>query len=146
MAEITQYLKPQSPLQMSTNGIYPLTTADQIINEDGTRVNNVIDKEKVIYLYKATFEIDSWSGEGPYIQTATLVSMDNGPEITSQCIIMSSVMCEQTSVEETNKILQEVLGILNIGQITLNNGTITATVFEKPTSDIEAVWQIKQGG
>ena len=37
------YLKPQSPLQDKSSGdyFYPLTTADQVIMEDGSRLNNL---------------------------------------------------------------------------------------------------------
>ena len=36
------YLKPQSPLKHtgSSDYFYPLTTADQVIMEDGTRLNS----------------------------------------------------------------------------------------------------------
>ena len=39
------YLKPQSPLQDKSSGdyFYPLTTVDQVIMEDGRRLNSVID-------------------------------------------------------------------------------------------------------
>lgn len=98
------------------------------------------------HLYQAILELDAWSGEGPYTQTATLTPLDGGPAVTAQSQIMSGVMCEQTADQSTNEALQEVLGIINVGQATLGAGTVTATVFEKPTSDIEAIWQIRQGG
>ena len=98
------------------------------------------------HLYQAILELDAWSGEGPYTQTATLTPMDGGPAVTAQSQIMSGVMCEQTADQSTNEALQEVLGILNAGQTTLGAGTVTATVFDKPESDIEAIWQIRQGG
>lgn len=38
------YLKPQSPLKKGEDYIYPITTVDQVIsNEDGTRLNAVLD-------------------------------------------------------------------------------------------------------
>lgn len=98
------------------------------------------------HLYRATLELDAWSGDGPYTQTATLTPLDGGPAVTAQSQIMSGVMCEQTADQSTNEALQEVLGIINAGQATLGAGTVTVTVFEKPTSDIEAIWQIRQGG
>lgn len=98
------------------------------------------------HLYQATLELDAWSGEGPYTQTATLTPLDGGPAVTAQSQIMSGVMCEQTADQSTNEALQEVLGIINAGQATLGAGTVTATVFDKPESDIEAIWQIRQGG
>ena len=98
------------------------------------------------HLYRATLELDAWSGDGPYTQTATLTPLDGGPAVTAQSQIMSGVMCEQTDDQSTNEALQEVLGIINAGQATLGAGTVTATVFDKPESDIEAIWQIRQGG
>lgn len=39
---MSEFLKPQSPLQHSNGSyIYPLTTADQVILEDGTRLNSI---------------------------------------------------------------------------------------------------------
>ena len=36
---MSNYLKPQSPLQIGSNFIYPLTTADQVLLKDGSRLN-----------------------------------------------------------------------------------------------------------
>lgn len=43
------YLKPQSPLQHKDGDyFYPLTTVDQVIMEDGSRLNSVIySKEEI---------------------------------------------------------------------------------------------------
>lgn len=41
---MSQYLKPQVPLEQGTNYVYPLTTVDQVIGSDGTtRLNNELD-------------------------------------------------------------------------------------------------------
>lgn len=98
-----------------------------------------------IYLYKAILELDAWSGEGPYTQTATLTPLDGGPAVTAQSQIMSGVMCEQTADQSTNEALQEVLGIINGGNTVLGANQVTVTVFEAPEADVEAIWQIKQG-
>ena len=44
------YLKPQSPLYHKTEDayFYPLTTADQVIMEDGNRLNVAIDSLNII--------------------------------------------------------------------------------------------------
>lgn len=97
------------------------------------------------HLYRATLELDAWSGEGPYTQTATLTPLDGGPAVTAQSQIMSGVMCEQTASQETNEALQEVLGIINGGNTVLGANQVTVTVFEAPEADVEAIWQIKQG-
>lgn len=144
MAEITQYLKPQSPLQMSTNGIYPLTTADQIINEDGTRVNNVIDKEEVLYLYKITFAVASWSGSGPYNQTASFVKIDNGPDISSNSIIQPAGIDNSLS-EEVKKELRVAAQIVFNANRTIGNNTMTISVTSKPTMDAEVYFWSKKG-
>lgn len=42
------YLKPQSPLKNNDDYIYPLTTVDQIIMEDGSRLSNNINSLNII--------------------------------------------------------------------------------------------------
>ena len=103
----------------------------------------------MVHLYKATLLADAWlpadDGNGS-TQTAALTPLYGGPAVTAQSQIMSGVMCEQTASQETNEALQEVLGIINAGQVTLGDGSVAVTVFDKPESDIEAIWQIRRGG
>lgn len=98
------------------------------------------------YLYKATFLLDGWTGEGPYTQTAVLTPADGGPTVTGTSQIMSPVMCEQTANQQTNEQLQDTLSVLNAGNAELGEGQITVSVFEKPESDVEGIWQIRKGG
>lgn len=43
---MSEFLKPQIPLQHKEGAyIYPLTTADQVILEDNTRLNAVLDNK-----------------------------------------------------------------------------------------------------
>lgn len=42
------YLKPQSPLKNNDDYIHPLTTVDQIIMEDGSRLSNNISSLNII--------------------------------------------------------------------------------------------------
>ena len=98
------------------------------------------------HLYKATFLLDSWNGSGPYTQTAVLTPADGGPDVTGTSVFVSPVMCEQTTNQKTNEQLQDALAVLNAGQATLGENQVTVTVFEKPESDIEAIWQIRKGG
>ena len=98
------------------------------------------------YLYKATFLLDSWNGSSPYTQTAVLTPADGGPDVTGTSVFVSPVMCEQTTNQKTNEQLQDALAVLNAGQATLGENQVTVTVFEKPESDIEAIWQIRKGG
>lgn len=63
------YLKPQTPIRQGDNYIYPLTTVDQIIMEDGSRLNTVfhhsIKTNAVLYASK-------WSETAPYTQTINI--------------------------------------------------------------------------
>lgn len=141
------YLKPQSPLIIGEDHIYPLTTYDQIINKDGNRVSELVDGKDISYLYSATFDLDSWSGSSsPYTQTVALTPLDGGPTTTSTSAFASPSMCKQTTNQETNETLQATLALFNNGYLKLGSGTITATLFEKPTNDIEVIWSIKKGG
>lgn len=140
------YYKPKLPLEINENYIYPLTTYDQIINKDGDRVSELADGKDVSYLYSATFYLNSWSGSSSsHTQTVALTPLDGGPTTTSTSAFASPSMCEQTTNQETNKTLQETLALFNDGYLQLGSGTITATLFEKPTNDIEIIWLIKKG-
>lgn len=94
------------------------------------------------HLYKATFTVGKWSAGS---QTATLTAMDGGPAVTASSVLYSGPMCEQTSVQATNEKLQDTLTIINAGNLTLGNGTLTAKIFESVTTDIEIIVQIKKG-
>lgn len=100
------------------------------------------------YLYSAVLQADGWAGNAGtgYTQTASLYPKGmNCPAVTQGSMIVSAVMCEQTSVEATNETLQEVLGLINAGQVTLGNNSVNVLVFEKPEADVEAIWQIRKG-
>lgn len=101
----------------------------------------------MVHLYKATLLADSWTsaGSGRYTQTAALTPLTGGPAVTSDSVLTSAVMCEQTTVQSTNETLQEALGIINGGNTVLGANQVTVTVFEIPEADVEAIWQIKQG-
>ena len=140
------YKKPTYPLEIGDDYVYPITTYDQIINADGTRPEDIAETKDVPFLYAATFTIDAWSGSGPYTQAQTVTPLDGGGSITSSSIFASPAMAEKTTNQNTNETLQEVLGLFNSGysNITATN-QITATLFEKPTADIEAIWLIRNG-
>lgn len=57
--------KPQSPLIINNNGIYPLTTYDQIIMPDGTRWNGEVSDNTALESAKAytDAEIAEWIGD-----------------------------------------------------------------------------------
>lgn len=137
------YSKPQSPLQINGEYIYPLTTYDQVINEDGSRGYDVT--KNIPYLYAATLTLSGWTGETTYTQTVSIAPINGGEAVTASFIITSPPMCEQTSNIETNNTLMRNLSKINNGNISLGEGTITVTIFDKPDSDIEIILQIKKG-
>lgn len=57
----------------------------------------------MVHLYKATLLADSWTsaGSGRYTQTAALTPLTGGPAVTSDSVLTSAVMCEQTTVQST---------------------------------------------
>ena len=65
------YLKPQSPLKDAQTGnyIYPLTTIDQVVMNDGSRLNTVF---KYTVKTTVTLSASGWSGEAPYVHTIVL--------------------------------------------------------------------------
>lgn len=63
---MSSYLKPQSPISFEDNYIYPLTTVDQVILENGNRLNAEIEKH-------VSIDIDGSNiGEAPTIDADTL--------------------------------------------------------------------------
>lgn len=75
----SEYVKPVTPLKKEQSFIYPITTYDQIILENGNRWNGVtlqaedveiLIQEKVITTtYSRTLDKDNWSGNNaPYTQ------------------------------------------------------------------------------
>lgn len=110
-----------------------------------TQINGILID--IPHLYKGTFTTDGWIGsQSPFTQTVSLSSTDGGSSITSNSVICSAPMCEQTSDNETNSSLLEALSLFNSGNSTLGNNAITVTVFEKPTINIDVIWSIKKGG
>lgn len=63
------YLKPQTPIKLEDNFIYPLTTADQVITSTGERLNSLFKKT---IRESATLRAADWSETLPYTQTITL--------------------------------------------------------------------------
>ena len=63
------YLKPQNPIKLNNDYIYPLTTADQVITGSGERLNSLFKKT---IKETATLQVANWSDTKPYTQTITL--------------------------------------------------------------------------
>ena len=113
----------------------------------GSKADTAMQPADGTHLYSATLLADSWTsaGSGRYTQTAALTPLTGGPAVTAGSVQMSDVMCNQTTVQATNEMLQEVLGIISGGDTVLGANQVTVTVFEVPEADVEAIWQIKQG-
>lgn len=96
------------------------------------------------YLYKATFNVDSWSGNGPYTQTVPLTPVDGGPAVTADS---TSVMAgiDISLPEETRAELRTAASIINEATRTLGAGTISVSAEEKPDVDAEIYFWVKKG-
>lgn len=118
------YYKPQSPIKLGEDHIYPLTTADQIILSDGTRLekNGVVSAAK---FYSATFSVNNWTSSAPYTQTVAIEGMRE----TSHPIVdidMSSATTD--NIDQ----LSEVWA--NIGRVITNDNSATVYCYKnKPT-------------
>lgn len=97
-------------------------------------------------LYRATFRLEGWQGEGPWTQSAAATPVDGGPAVRSDSVFCSGVMVAQAGDKQTNRVLAANLNHLNEGRLTAGDGVVTATVFEKPDADLEVFWQMRKGG
>ena len=66
---MSNYLKPQIPIEFNNNYIYPLTTVDQVIVGNGERLNSLFKKT---IKENVTLNAANWSDTKPYTQTITL--------------------------------------------------------------------------
>lgn len=97
----------------------------------------------VPYLYKATFLVDNWDGEGPYTQTVSLVSIDGGMTVNSNYISVPAGI--DNSLDENVKIkLRSNANLIFKGDRTLGNGTISISVKYKPSIDAEVYFWCKE--
>lgn len=112
----------------------------------GNLLLKIEDLEKhAIYQYSATFKMDSWSGSGPYTQTASVQSLDSGPSITSASKLITPFSFEYSGVYETDMSLKETLNIISAygNTITFGNNSVTVVSKKKPSSDIEVQFLAK---
>lgn len=98
------------------------------------------------YLYKATFLVDGWSGDGPYTQTATLVPVDGGPDVDASSIMLPSIGIDNSLPEETKDELRVAADIINRATKTFGDNVVTAVATELPEVDAEVYFTIKAGG
>ena len=118
---------------------------DEKVDQTVTDLNSDMEAlhQKGVFLYSASFPHGRWSGNS---QTATLTAIDGGPAVTSASSFYSAPMCKTTSNMSTNESLQESLNIINLGNRTLGNNTVTCNCAETPATDIVVIFQIRKGG
>ena len=99
------------------------------------------------YLYKATFLVDGWSGDGPYTQTVSVQAVDGGPVITSASHMTSGLFCDDTVQGDAQDALLEAATLVDKGKKTFGSGTITCVLEnEKPEADAEVYFNVRKGG
>ena len=101
------------------------------------------------HLYKATFLMDGWTGEGPYTQTVAVTPVENdAPAIKSSSSMQSPVMIDDGFTGDTYDQMNEAGAIVNAGTKTLGAGTITCVTkgTDKPACDVEVFFLVKMGG
>ena len=99
------------------------------------------------HLYKATFLLDGWTGDGPYTQTVAVTPVDDGPAVTAASSMQSPVMIDDGFTEDTYDQMNEAGAIVNAGTKTLGAGTITCVTkgTDKPACDVEVFFLVKKG-
>lgn len=97
------------------------------------------------FLYKATFLLDDWVGDGPYTQTAALEPVDGGPAVTADGISVTAGI-DNSLPEETKESLRAAADLINKAQRTLGAGTICVSAAEKPDADAEVFFWLRKGG
>lgn len=122
-----------------------INNLDEKVDQTVTDLNSDIEAlhQAGVFLYSASFPRSKWSGNS---QTATLTALDGGPAVTSASSFYSAPMCKTTSNMSTNESLQESLNIINLGNRTLGNNTVTCNCAETPATDIVVIFQIRKGG
>ncbi len=99
------------------------------------------------HLYKATFLVDGWTGDGPYTQTVSVQAVDGGPAITSASHMTSGLFCDDTVQGDAQEALLEAATLVDKGKKTFGSGTITCVLEdEKPEADAEIYFNAKKGG
>ena len=72
------FLKPQSPLSKGNDYFYPLTTSDQIIMSNGSRLEDIVGKtiNTTITLYA-----NGWSAAAPYTYAISIPNLTNKTQL-----------------------------------------------------------------
>lgn len=114
-----------------------------------TKIENAEDK--IPYMYTATLNVNNWStSSGTYYnngyiykQTATMrPDISSAPTVTSSSTFTSGVQFIKTGVPSTDEALSDALAIIDDGITVSGYNSVTVYVKEKPTSSINARWQL----
>lgn len=100
----------------------------------------------VPFLYKATFLLDAWTGNGPCTQTAALVPVDGGPAVMASSLLLPTVGMDNTLPADSKKAMRGPAQRISAAAKTLGAGTMTVTLDTAPDVDVELYFTIKQGG
>lgn len=95
------------------------------------------------HLYKATFLLNDWDGSGPYTQTVVAESVDGGPQIKSNSIIMSTPTISDDLLGNADMVQAAVL--VKAGEINPGDGKLTCSTPFKPNADVELYFQARKG-
>lgn len=97
------------------------------------------------YIYKATFDVDSWAGSGSVSQTVPLEPVDGGPPVTSASTLLACIGTDSTLPAETKDAMAGPASDIAGAEKTLGAGTILVTLDSAPAVDVELYFYIKQG-
>ena len=97
------------------------------------------------YIYKGTFDVDSWTGSGSVSQTAALTPVDGGPPVTSGSTLLACIGTDSTLPQETKDAMAGPAADIAGAEKTLGAGTISVTLDSAPDVDVELYFYIKQG-
>ena len=137
---MSTFVKPQSPIRIEDTYIYPLTTIDQVVMNDGGRLNVKLDvlSENIENMattetFKGTLLANSWSSSAPFTQTVNIPGLLSS-DYPFVDIDLSEVADAQSVIEGWN----------NVGRVTVDsdNAVIGYCYKEKPTVDIPMVFKV----
>lgn len=100
------------------------------------------------YQYGAVLRLDAWAGSaGNYTQTVQLRPTDGGGPVKESSRFASPPMCGQVNDAGTREKLLAALSLINNSYCVLGNDAVTVSgVSDKPSVDIEVLWDIKNVG
>lgn len=98
------YLKPQSPLEKEGNYFYPLTTADQVILDDGSRLDKKLGNNNEQFKVLISTE---WNGaSAPYTQEITVPEIKEGDTPIADIVLADDYGTAAIQEKEWGKIFK----------------------------------------